>query len=222
MATVTDGVQAPHHGTTCALDEVAQRIAKHPRSARTMADVLAEGGVVLAHSELGYLLCADALDRAAVRRAVGLKQDGVKRPLGIVTDPDDADRYAVVGRRARRLMVETWPGTLGLHLPHRRSLPSWSAAGGFATLLCPDAFFWRVAWTFGSPIAVALVAPRACAESAQPGTRIAAAVDLVVDGGRSPAVEQTVIDLTTARPRVACNGGLFAPQRLQRLVPDLA
>jgi L-threonylcarbamoyladenylate synthase len=215
------------------LDEVAVRdetpigefvtcVPKHHVMARTVASTLADGGIALVHSDLGYLLCADALDRTAVRRAVGLRQQGRQRPLGIVGDPDIAGRHVVIGRRARRLIRETWPGTLALQLPRRRCLPSWACAGPTATLLCPDGFFWRVAWQFGSPIAVALAAGRTCPDARRPCASLAAAVDLVVDGGMSVAVAPTVIDLTTARPRVAHDGGLFAPQRLRRLVPELA
>ena len=204
------------------IGEVATCVPKQPAMAALVGSVIADGGIALVHSDLGYLLCADALDRTAVRRAIGLRQQGRQRPFGIVGDPDIADRHVVIGRRARRLIRETWPGTLALQLPRRRCLPSWACAGPTATLLCPDAFFWRVAWAFGSPIAVALAAGRGCPDARRPCAGLAAAVDLVVDGGTSVAVAPTVIDLTTARPRVAHDGGLFAPQRLRRLVPELA
>src|SRR5262249_32962026 len=119
----------------------------------------------------------------------------------------------------RRLMLETWPGTLALRLPRRRSLPSWAAQDEVATLLCPDGFCWRVAWAFGAPIAVVLAGVHGSAEARLPVH--SPGVDLAVDGGPAVCAPAPILDLTTVRPRVASSGTLFAPQRLRRLVPDL-
>jgi tRNA A37 threonylcarbamoyladenosine synthetase subunit TsaC/SUA5/YrdC len=209
------GMDAPGDARTAP----AWTVAKRPSRAESVAETLADAAVVLAHCDLGYLICADALDRSAVDRAVRLR--GGRRGLAVLVDPDQADRYAVIGRRARRLMLETWPGTLALRLPRRRSLPAWAASGDAATLVCPDAFHLEVARTFGSPLVVLAARGPADGRAATICPRLAREVDLVVDGGEAVCARPTVLDLTSVRPRVASSGGMFAQQRLRRLVPDL-
>jgi tRNA A37 threonylcarbamoyladenosine synthetase subunit TsaC/SUA5/YrdC len=185
------------------------------------ADVLEEGGVAAVHSDLGYLVCANALDRDAVQRAVSAAGGGRSLPFGIIAGPDVADRFAVVGRRARWLMSETWPGTFALRLPRRRTLPTWVADEAI-TVLCPDAYAASVARLLGAPIAtIPLSRCRRCPDDLEPLLTLGA-VDLVVAGGSSAGVAATVLDLTVTRPVMHASESMFEPARLRRLVPDLS
>jgi tRNA A37 threonylcarbamoyladenosine synthetase subunit TsaC/SUA5/YrdC len=196
-------------------------VAKQPRFVAALAETLLGGGVALVHSDLGYLVVAHALDREGVGRLRSMP--GVAAcPLRLVTDPEGAHRVAVIGARARQLIFQTWPGTLALRVPRRRWLPSWAASHESVTVLCPDAFLWRTARTVGAPLAFRFALPSAERRGTCPAERMGDEVDLVVDGGLSVAVPMTLLDLTSARPRVTSVSGAFGAQRLQRLVPDLA
>jgi tRNA A37 threonylcarbamoyladenosine synthetase subunit TsaC/SUA5/YrdC len=196
-------------------------VAKQPRSIGVLADTLLSGGVALVHSDLGYVVLAHALDRQGVERVRSMPGLAAS-PLRLITDPEGAHRVAVVTARARQLIFQTWPGTLALRVPRRRWLPSWAGSRDSVTLLCPDAFLWRTARTVGAPLVFRFVLPTAERRGRCPADRVGDLVDLVVDGGLSVAVPMTLLDLTSARPRVASASGAFEAQRLQRLVPDLA
>lgn len=198
-----------------------------PAAITAAAQILNDGGLVIFPTETVYGLGAAALKPDSVRAIFRAKGRPAGNPV-IVHVPDHraaATLAAAWPESARNLAERFWPGALTLVLPRTRVIPDAVTAGGSTVgIRVPAHPVARALLVeFGAPIA---------APSANPSNRVSATdarhldpvllerVDLVLDAGPTPGgIESTVLDLTTAPPRVL-RPGLISLQSLRTIVPD--
>jgi L-threonylcarbamoyladenylate synthase len=180
------------------------------------AAVLREGGLVAFPTVTFYGLGASATDPAAVRRVFGLKGRDQSKPLLVLVDSIAmAERLAgEVTALARELMIRHWPGALTLVLRASAGLPPELTAGTgtIGLRLSSHPVARRLVRALGGPV----TAPSANRAGAAPPTTAAdvlavfgGAIDLVLDGGvTAGGPASTVVDVTTATPRVLRHGAV--------------
>ncbi|MCS7034983.1 MAG: L-threonylcarbamoyladenylate synthase [Phycisphaerae bacterium] len=172
--------------------------------------ILRGGGLVAFPTETVYGLGADATSEAAVQRVFLVKGRPATNPLIVhVYSSSIARRYvADWPPQAERLAQRFWPGPLTLVLPRRPSIADAVTAGlPTVAVRVPDhPMALSLLRAFDGPVA---------APSANRSTRLSPttaqhvreelgeSVDLILDGGPCQVgIESTVIDLTSAPPRV--------------------
>jgi L-threonylcarbamoyladenylate synthase len=189
------------------------------------AAILRSGGLVAFATETVYGLGADATNPEAVRRIFEAKGRPPTNPL-IVHLAGKADALACVSHwsdQADRLADLFWPGPLTLVLPRSEIIPDVVTAGqdtvGVRVPL-PVVARWLILEA-GRPIA---------APSANRSNRISPTetrhvlkdldgrVDLILDSGRTTiGIESTVLDLSSAVPRVLRPGEISREQIAEAL-----
>ncbi len=166
------------------------------------ARVILAGGLVAVPTETVYGLAADATNGAAVAAIYTAKGRPAFNPLIChVASLDMAEQHAVFTPLARTLAQRFWPGPLTLVLPRRTTCPvSALATAGLSSIglrvpqhIATLGIISRV----GRPIAAPSANP---SEQLSPTTAahvmagLGERIDLIVDGGPSPAgVESTIV-----------------------------
>jgi L-threonylcarbamoyladenylate synthase len=176
--------------------------------------VLKDGRVVAHPTESVYGLAVDATNLDAIFRLYALKKRKQNEPVLILTPSIEAlEAYAVsIPPIARELMAAFWPGGLTLVF---RAAPSVSplltaGTGKIGIRLSSHPVASAIASTFGLPITstsanVSGMAP--CSTSAQVLKAFSGGLDLILDGGETPAAKaSTVLDVTETPPRVLREG----------------
>lgn len=185
------------------------------------AAILRAGGVVVLPTETVYGLGADTFNLQAVEKVYELKGRPADNPLIAHVAGVDAARTLVRhwDDRCERLAHNFWPGPLTLVLPKADSVPDESTAG-YATVAvrCPaHPVAMQLLRAFGGPIS----APSANRSGhVSPTTAQHVANDfpdehdlLILDGGPCEVgIESTVLDLSSAKPRILRPGGVNAEQ----------
>jgi L-threonylcarbamoyladenylate synthase len=193
------------------------------------ASLLRAGELVAFPTETVYGLGADATSDRAVAQIFAAKDRPRFNPLIIhVIDRAAAERLVIFDDRAYRLAERFWPGPLTLVLPRRPDCPvSLLASAGLDSLAVrvpahplPRALI-RAA---GRPIA-APSANRSGRLSATTAAHVLEELDgrlaAVLDGGACRVgLESTVLDLTTATPRLL-RPGAITPEELASIVGPL-
>ncbi len=188
------------------------------------AEALRAGQLVAFPTETVYGLGANALDASAVARIFEAKGRPANNPL-IVHVPTVAEALPLVGHwpeEAARLAERFWPGPLTLVLPRALCVPDVVTAGGATVALRVPAH--PVAQALLRAAGVPVAAPsanrsnRLSPTSAEHVLRdLDGRIDLVLDGGAAGSIESTVLDLTTAPPRLL-RPGTIAPAELEAIV----
>lgn len=186
--------------------------------------LLAAGEVVGLPTETVYGLAADGSNESAVRRVFTVKGRPPGHPVILhVADPAEVYRYAShVPAEAERLIRSFWPGPLTLVLPRSSLVPD-VVTGGLPTVglrMPAHPIFLEVARRLGKPLA----APSANRFGRVSPTRaehvradFGGDVPLVLDGGAcTVGLESTIVDLTSARPRLRRPGGITQKEMLER------
>ncbi|WP_320447965.1 L-threonylcarbamoyladenylate synthase [Candidatus Roseilinea sp. NK_OTU-006] len=210
---------------------------------REAARVIRDGGLVAFPTETVYGLGANALDARAVARIFEAKQRPLNDPLILhiaslddLTDLTSATAQSdatALGSLVAGLTRAFWPGPLTLVLPRSRNVPPIVSAGlDTVAVRMPD-----------HPVAQALIHASGVPIAAPSANRFGhvspttaqhvlddlnGRIDLVLDShATSIGVESTVLDLTTAPPRILRPGGVTREQIEhalanigQRLAPD--
>jgi len=179
-------------------------------SAEVGVRALLAGGLVVHPTDTLYALAARALDPDAVARLVTAKGRPSGRPLSVaVSSVEELERWAELGRPARRFVRDELPGPLTVLLrpsaEARRELASEVASGPTIGLRVPDHPLARELARRAGPI-VATSANR----SGEPPFRslvearhaLGRAVSAYVSSPPAPTgVPSTIVDLTGGRPR---------------------
>ncbi len=186
---------------------------------------LRAGRLVVLPTDTVYGLAADAESEAAASALYAAKGRGAIRPTAALFASVDVLLERVRGLPAAevRIAKALLPGPLTLVLPNPMRRYPW------LNMERPDAIGVRVPELEGPGAAVLRALGALVATSANlPGGRdprraedvpaeIAAAVDVVVDGGELPGTPSTVVDLTGTTPRVLREGALPAEAVLARV-----
>jgi L-threonylcarbamoyladenylate synthase len=192
---------------------------------------LRSGRLVALPTETVYGLGAVGTDPGAVARIFAAKQRPTTNPLILhVTDEAMAKRYARTWPdAAARLAAAFWPGPLTVIVPRAEGVPDEVTAGGDSVALrAPSHPVMRaVIERLGQPIA----APSANRYQSVSPTRAAHVlrslagredlIALVLDAGTChEGLESTVVDVTSARPRLLRWGAVSA-EAVARVLPTL-
>ena len=196
---------------------------------RRAAALLRAGEAVALPTETVYGLAASALDARAVERIFQIKGRPAHNPIIVHVASLEmakrcvADWPALAGRLAKAF----WPGPLTLVLPRAPEIPGVITAGGPTV---------GVRWP-SHPLIQAVI--HACgfplaAPSANPANQVSptnaehvrkalgAKISLIVDGGQSQVgIESTVLDLTSAPPRLL-RPGMIHEEALLAVTGELA
>ena len=192
-----------------------------PASLAEAASLLQSGQVVGFPTETVYGLGANALDADAVRRIFEAKGRPADNPLIVHISALDQLAPLIEGElpeNARKLAAACWPGPLTMLLPRSAAVPDVVTAGlPTVGIRMPS-----------HPVARALIdaaqrpiAAPSANRSGRPSPTTAAhvfedmdgRVPLILDGGSCQVgVESTVLDVTSAVPRILRPGGVTAEQ----------
>ena len=199
-----------------------------PGAIARAAAVIRAGGLVAFPTETVYGLGANALDSAAVRLIFDAKARPANNP--VIVHVGDLTGVHVVAAEwppvAELLAERFWPGPLSLVLPRSAAVPDVVTAGGSTV---------AVRWP-AHPVAQALIAAAGvpvAAPSANRSSRISPTraehvlgdldgrIEMILDGGATPGgIESTVLDLTTAPPRLL-RPGPIAPGQIEALIGEV-
>jgi L-threonylcarbamoyladenylate synthase len=196
-----------------------------PGAVARAAAILRRGGLVAFPTETVYGLGANALDAAAVARVFEAKGRPPTNPLIVhVAGVDQVKQVAADWPDiAARLAERFWPGPLTLVLPKRPELPDIVTARGPTVAVRVPAH--PVARALLKEADVPIAAPSANRSTELSPTTaahvlrgLAGRIDLVLDGGpTSGGIESTVLDVTTAPPRVL-RPGLVSRSEIEAII----
>ena len=179
-----------------------------PHIARA-AERLRTGAVIAFPTDTLYGVGARAGDPAAVARLYEVKRRPSGQPMvWLVSDRDQAERFAVVPPAAADLMARFWPGPLTLVLPARVE-----SDGPTIAVRAPDhEVALALLRSLGEPIASSSANPAGQSPPVDADQVIAALgddLDLVLDGGPCQIGEpSTILDLSGATPRILRQGAI--------------
>lgn len=192
-------------------------------AARSAAEVLRAGGVVLYPTDTLYGLGVDALSDEAVAKIYGIKGREEKKPIhAIVADTAMTERFAVINASAQVLAKEFWPGPLTLILKKHADVNTGIAHGleTFGARAADNPFCMALAQEFGGPY----TGTSANRSGEKPQCSVGAIleqlgdvqIDLVVDAGElPPSAPSTVVDLSSEKPEILREGTISASKILE-------
>ena len=181
---------------------VTERLQADTAGIARAAALLREGRVVALPTETVYGLAARADSADAVGRVFAAKGRPGFNPLIVhIAAPADAQRLAVVGKAARALAEQHWPGPLTLVLPRRRDAAVAEAvSAGLPTiaLRCPAHAVMRAVMAAAALPLAAPSANRSGFISPTTADHVLATldgrIDAVLDAGACPSgVESTIV-----------------------------
>lgn len=171
---------------------------------REAADILRAGGLVVFPTETVYGLGGNGLSHEAAEKIYAAKGRPSDNPLIIhVSDPAEADKYAVTDQLYHRLAAAFMPGPLTVILPKRDCIP-YATTGGLDTVAvrCPD---HPIAHALLKVCGIPVAAPSAnlsgkpsptCADHVI--ADLSGRVDIIIDGGESDiGLESTIVKIDT-------------------------
>jgi tRNA threonylcarbamoyl adenosine modification protein (Sua5/YciO/YrdC/YwlC family) len=192
------------------------------------ASAVRAGQLVVLPTDTVYGLGCDAFNSEAVRALLAAKGRGSSMPAPVLVGSWTTIDGLVntVPKEARALIEAFWPGGLSLVLPHAPSL-SWELGDTRGTVMLRMPLH---------PVALELlreVGPMAvssanisgsppAATMAQARAQLGEAVPVYLDGGDSlRGVASTIVDLTSAQPRILREGAVSAAQVAEALGCDV-
>ena len=164
------------------------------------ADALRDGDLVVYPTETVYGLGADALDPEAVARAYEVKGRDRGKPVSLaVPDVEAALSYTAPTARERRFMHEFLPGPVTAVVERRGTVPDVLTAGRDRVgVRVPDHEVALELLAEFAPITSTSANESATGSVREPdelGERIRSAASVLLDGGRTPGTESTVVDV---------------------------
>lgn len=184
---------------------------------QTAAAILQAGGLVGVPTETVYGLAANALDAAAVRGIFEAKGRPADDPLIVhLASPDELGRVAIGNAEASRLGEAFWPGPLTLVLLRRPVVPNDVTAGLETVAVRVPSHPVARAILVASGLPLAAPSANLFGRPSPTTARhvlddLDGRIDAVVDAGpASVGVESTIVDVSSAVPRLLRPGGVPA------------
>ncbi len=184
------------------------------------------GQLVVLPTDTVYGLGADAFDPASVRRLLAAKGRGRDMPPPVLVSAHSTlDALAVgVPSWARSLVQELWPGPLTLVCRQQPSL-QWDLGDtrGTVAVRMPDHEVALALLSRTGPLAVSSAnrtGLEAATDAEQAQSMLGEAVEVVLDGGRSPGpVPSTIVDATGSTGRLLRLGAIELERLNEILTP---
>ncbi len=190
--------------------------ATDPSALRHAVDVLHHGGLVAFPTDTVYGVGALAFSPEAVLRLYTVKGRAADKAIAVLVgrEADLAQVASELSPAAQRLAARFWPGSLTLVVPKNARLPDAVTQLPTVGVRLPDHDLARQLLTLAGPMAVTSANRSGQANAltaADVLAHLAGRIELVLDGGRVPGgVPSTVVDCTTASPRVLREGPITA------------
>ncbi len=165
------------------------------------ADAIDRGDLVVYPTETVYGLGADASDSTAVERVFRVKGRSREKPLSIgVPDAERATEYARLSDRDREFIDRFLPGPVTVVCERRPTLPPGLTAGRDRVgIRIPDHEVALALLEATSPITATSANRSGTGSVTDPAalaSEVREAVAVVLDDGRTPGTESTVVDPT--------------------------
>jgi len=190
---------------------------------REVAEVARNGGLVAFPTETVYGLGTNAFKEDSVRRIFEVKRRPPDNPVSVlVSDPDQVEKIGRVNDVALKLIREFFPGPITV-VVDGKDIPDVVTAGtGKVAVRMPDhPIALKIVEFAGVPLATpsANVSGKPSPTSADHVLQdFMGKIDIVVDGGETGiGIESTVVDTTTAPPRII-RPGAIPPEEIERVV----
>lgn len=192
-----------------------------PNQLAAAATILHQSGLVVFPTDTVYGVAALATDIIAVAHLYHAKQRPSTMPIPVMlATPRRVPDVAQVQPGFWKLANAFWPGPLTIVLPKRHTLPDIVTAGGETVALRIPAhnLALQLLRLVDAPLAVTSAnlsghAPALTANDAL--AQLDDRVEAIVDGGPAPGGHpSTIIDLSTASPRIVRPGPISAEQLL--------
>ena len=189
---------------------------------RQAAEFIKRGEIVAFPTETVYGLGADGLNVAACQKIFAAKGRPSDKPLSLhVASLEMVERVAKISARAEKLFKAFCPGALTIILPKTKIVPDFVTGGRQSVGIRFPANDTALALIklSGCPIA----APSANISGSPPPKtaqevfdNLRGRVEVILDGGQCQfGVSSTIIDLTTAEPKILRNGAIPAENLLE-------
>ncbi len=197
---------------------------------RKAAGVIRSGGLVAFPTETVYGLGANALDGEAVSRLFEVKMRALDDPV-IIHISDITGLKALVREvppLARRLAERFWPGPLTMVLARSEIVPDIVTAGlDTVAVRMPSSEVARAVITEAAlPVAApsanmfGRVSPTSAGDVLE---ELDGRIDMIIDAGRTEiGIESTVVDVTSAVPKVLRPGGVGIEELSEALGAEVA
>jgi L-threonylcarbamoyladenylate synthase len=91
--------------------------------------ILNDGGVVIIPSTTSYVFATSAFSKEGIERIYKIKNRDSKKATGILVNPKDADKYAIIPFKVRKLIDLVWPAPLNIILKKKEAVPDFVTAG---------------------------------------------------------------------------------------------
>lgn len=179
-------------------------------------DCLRRGGVIVFYSEATYGLATHALERSSIERLRQLKKRDATKPLGILSNKYQVEKWASFHEEARdfhiNMIRKYWPGHISFILKKRKDnwVPDFVVPGETVCLMCMDRVSEYLSLNAEFPIA-------STSANASGDPSLTDPVDCIMQFGREAdlfllgppskvGINTTIIDLVSSPPRVLREG----------------
>ena len=188
------------------------------------AELIKRGDLVAFPTETVYGLGADALNVEACRKIFAAKGRPSEKPLSLhVSSLEMVERVAKISSAAEKLFAAFCPGALTIILPKNKIVSDFVTGGRSSVGIrfpANDVALSLIKFS-GVPIA----APSANLSGKNPPTtaqevfdNLSGRVEIILDGGQCAfGISSTIIDLTTAEPKILRHGAIPAEKILEVL-----
>ena len=188
------------------------------------AELIKRGELVAFPTETVYGLGADGLNVEACRKIFSAKGRPSDKPLSLhVANLEMVERVAKISAAAEKLFAAFCPGALTIILPKNKIVPDFVTGGRSSVGIRFPAN--DVALSLIKFAGVPIAAPSANLSGKTPPKtaqevfeNLSGRVEIILDGGQCAfGISSTIIDLTTAEPKILRHGAIPAEKILQLL-----
>jgi len=177
---------------------------------RKAAEIIRNGGVVVAPTDSVYGLFCDAMNNTVVSRLSEIKGRDPSKPLQVAVSKKDAGLYGVLSKRAQAVINTFWPGDVNIVVEKKNLIPDYVSK----KTVCLTCHKNKTASKLVKLSQKPLVSTSANLEGAKPPSWVGevsdvlkSEVDLVLDGGAARhGRPNTIVDLTVKPARILREG----------------
>lgn len=186
----------------------------------TAVRVLKNGGVIAHATDTCYGFACDAFNKEALAKLYALKDMAATKPVSIlVSDTEEAKKYAEFSESADVLAQQYWPGALTLVMTRKETIPDFlNPESATVGIRVPDHTLSReLARRLGRPITTTsanvsgMPSPYTTQEIAEQFKNRSLKPDFVIEEGElsSANLPSTIIDVTQSPLKIIRQGSLF-------------
>jgi len=188
--------------------------------------ILKRGGVIAFPTDTVYGLGADAFNPDAVGRIYEIKKRPTHLPLPLLIG--DVEQLAVLAAKplpgiALFLAKRFWPGGLTLVLPKASNLPGYLGNTNIAVRVPDHPICLALIQAINNPLigtSANISGKPSVVTAGEVRQQLGNEVDLIIDEGRCPGGESTVVDITDGEA-VILRHGIISQNELDRAVEEL-